>query len=312
MKTKKIMLSAAALVVATSFISSTVLAVTADDVVCSNCVGTADIAPGSIFKNHIANYTITGIKLAPTIIGTGKLVDGAVTSGKLAPNSVGSGKLKDNIVLGSGAATGSLDIVATDGTNRLAMPSGGGTDFILGQSTAGNLSSPGDVDFAIRDVSAVTTENALYFNASTAGLVLGNGTVSASGGSGSISLRSSTGADVTSLSPIAITQPLAGNGAVKAWAKINSDGTVQSCYKCSSSATDTQNVGTGFYEVDFTPLGTDITARPRTATITHHGSGVLAHGEVALGGRSGDLSAIWVRTANAGTALNRPFTIVIY
>ena len=57
------------------------------------------------------------------------------------------------------------------------------------------------------------------------------------------------------------------NGLVKAWAQITADGTIVACWRCNTDTAETRRLGAGNYEVDFTPLATDISRRPRLATI---------------------------------------------
>jgi hypothetical protein len=57
------------------------------------------------------------------------------------------------------------------------------------------------------------------------------------------------------------------NGLVKAWARINFDGTIIACWRCNTDTAETNRITTGQYEVDFTPLATDITGRPLLADI---------------------------------------------
>ena len=57
------------------------------------------------------------------------------------------------------------------------------------------------------------------------------------------------------------------NGLVKAWAQINSGGTIVACWRCNTDPDLTRRVVDGVYVVDFTPLATDIRGPPRSATI---------------------------------------------
>ena len=57
------------------------------------------------------------------------------------------------------------------------------------------------------------------------------------------------------------------NGLVKAWAAINADGSVAACWRCDKGSSATFRTSTGLYQVDFTPLSTDISGRPRSATV---------------------------------------------
>ncbi len=103
-------------------------------------------------------------------------------------------------------------------------------------------------------------------------------------------------------------------GNLKAWAMINADGTIESCWRCNTDALETQKTQTGVYEVDFTPLATDISARPRLATPQIHGVDVLEFPVlIDLADRSGDLSSVFVVIRNTNNTLtNAPFVLVIY
>ncbi len=70
-----------------------------------------------------------------------------------------------------------------------------------------------------------------------------------------------------------VTNSFDGSGVVKAWARINGDGSVASCYRCDPA--ETQRISANFYEVDFTPLATDIRSRPRMAVSDLHDMPVL-------------------------------------
>ncbi|MGH8583327.1 MAG: hypothetical protein ACREWG_11195 [Gammaproteobacteria bacterium] len=106
------------------------------------------------------------------------------------------------------------------------------------------------------------------------------------------------------------TNPLSGNGIVKAWARINANGTVESCYRCDPF--DTQRLNEGDYEVSFRPLATDIRGRPRLATIDTFG-GISLVGEISLADRVGQADEVFVQTANSsGIDADRPFVLVIF
>jgi hypothetical protein len=105
----------------------------------------------------------------------------------------------------------------------------------------------------------------------------------------------------------------ASNGLVKAWARINADGTIAACWRCNTDPAETRLVpglGAGAYEVDFTPLATDITGRPRSATIEDAAS--FAH-MVGVANRAGDASSVFVNTRNnANAAANIGFVLLVY
>ncbi len=110
-----------------------------------------------------------------------------------------------------------------------------------------------------------------------------------------------------------VSNQLVGNGLVKAWARINSNGTVASCYNCSSSAFNTQRLSTGDYEVDFT-FATNISSRPWVCSVGHGGnSTIVRHDTIGCAGRNGDPSSVYVAIENhAGTDVDREFTLVVF
>ena len=103
-----------------------------------------------------------------------------------------------------------------------------------------------------------------------------------------------------------------GNGVVKAWARINADGSVASCYRCDPSAAETRRLSTGNYEVDFTPVGTDVSSRPWTCSL---GTGAVfgAIGQIGCVQRSGDPSSLFVNIrGTTGLAADVAYTVVVY
>ena len=110
-----------------------------------------------------------------------------------------------------------------------------------------------------------------------------------------------------------VTNTLTGNGLVKAWAKINADGTIDSCWRCNTDPAETRRAGKpGTYEVDFTPLSTDISGRPRSIVLDQKFE-VLSGGETEMSDRSGDVSSVLGRTyESGGTPTDKPFTVIIY
>jgi hypothetical protein len=104
------------------------------------------------------------------------------------------------------------------------------------------------------------------------------------------------------------------NGLVKAWAQIFSDGTVIACWRCNKDPNGTRRLVTGPYEVDFTPLATDITGRPRSGTIDTHTESQLNGGVISiLSDRSGDPSSVLVVSRDAGgSASDLPFVLIIH
>jgi hypothetical protein len=94
-----------------------------------------------------------------------------------------------------------------------------------------------------------------------------------------------------------------GNGLVKAWAQINADGTIFACWRCNKDPNETRRLGAGTYEVDFTPLSTDIFARPRSATVNGVSGTEAAFAAVLLEHRVGDSSSVFVGTVHVDARL---------
>jgi hypothetical protein len=102
------------------------------------------------------------------------------------------------------------------------------------------------------------------------------------------------------------------NGLVKAWARINSDGTILGCWRCNKDPDETRRIDTGNYEVDFTPLSTDIRGRPRAVTLD--GAGQQSVAVLQSYDRVGDASSVQVLVilATAGGPTNTQFALLIY
>ena len=101
------------------------------------------------------------------------------------------------------------------------------------------------------------------------------------------------------------------NGLVKAWANMNADGTIAACWRCNTDPAETLRTATGVYEVDFTPLATDITGRPRSAVIS--GAGAFAQAVIRVADIEDDASALNIATNTPGGGLvDVPFVLIIY
>jgi hypothetical protein len=100
------------------------------------------------------------------------------------------------------------------------------------------------------------------------------------------------------------------NGLVKAWARINPfDGTIIACWRCNTDPAETRRVEEGTYEVDFTPLATDISGRPRLATVVQ----TQLASTITLEVGSFDPSTVFVTTHDAnGARSDRTFFVVIF
>ena len=134
---------------------------TANNVVCTSCVGTGDLGFGAVTTAKIKAGAITASRIRNGNITSDKFGFGAVTRPKIAIGAVNSSRMDPNISLG----------------------------------TAGN-----DGDFSVENTS-------------------GAATVSLDGQTGNVTNRFANTAATS-------------NGLVKAWAKINADGTIDSCWRC--------------------------------------------------------------------------------
>lgn len=103
---------------------------------------------------------------------------------------------------------------------------------------------------------------------------------------------------------------LDGNGFVKGWARIGSDGVVLSCYNCNPDPRFTGKLALGLYYVDFGPIANDISSRPRFVTLDRHGTSQAIVDRVTLDDDdTGDPSRIKVIT---GEAQDHSFTITVF
>jgi hypothetical protein len=102
------------------------------------------------------------------------------------------------------------------------------------------------------------------------------------------------------------------NGLVKAWAEINEDGSVANCWRCSKDPSLTFREATGVYKVDFTPLATDITGRPRSVTVS--GDGIVPFAAILTADHPSDDSSLNVGTTDpeSGNGIDAPFILIIY
>ena len=101
-----------------------------------------------------------------------------------------------------------------------------------------------------------------------------------------------------------------GEGAVKAWARVASDGSVVSCYQCDPAQSG--RTAKGSYEVDFSPASADITGWPRLGTLDSLGF-ATTDGQVTLADKAGETSKVVVETADfEGSSKDRSFTVMLY
>ena len=267
----------------------------------AGCVRSVDIKNEHVRDPDIKPDTITGAKIK----------DGTIRGRDLADEAVNSAKLSEDIILGDSGNNGSLVVRASNLRNYLAA-SGTTTNggVVVGQSGGTGM----DVDFYVYDPTEVDT--AAHIDASEARLILGSGTGADPGDDGNITLEDGEGNNSIELDGDTGTVQnnlLVGNGLVKAWARINADGTVLTCWRCNNAPAATQRISNpGVYEVSFSPLATDIQSRPRLAVLDSHSTNTTG-GEINLANRSADNTSVWVGTRDSnGAFANRAFTLIIF
>lgn len=194
-------------------------------------------------------------------------------------------------------------------------------------------SVPADVDLIVVDPSSTFAFNEPVFmiDASLGALTLGSGSAESEGEDGEIFVEDGLGTTTFQVegSTGNTTQILSGNGLIKAWAKINADGSVHSCWNCNSDPAETRSVPVGSggpYEVDFT-LG-DISTRPYLVVVgSHTASSACSRPLVcdqfmdfiwpAIAPRFGDDSSVYVQLVDyaGGTPVffgEEDFTVYIF
>ncbi len=151
-------------------------------------------------------------------------------------------------------------------------------------------------------------------NFSTVRLMGQTGTVDigTSGTAGDLTLRDSSADTNITLDGETgtATNWLNGNGFVKGWARMKADGTLLSCYNCDSDPLKTLRTALGTYYVDFSPIASDISTRPRMAVLDKFDLTVSGVDTITLtDDNTGDPSRIRIFT---GPAQDHSFTIMVY
>ena len=207
-----------------------------------------------------------------------------------------------NYVAGGSGRTGDITLRQADGSTTFHTNSGTGTLTLGGGADSGDL--------ILRDSDGTTT------------------TVNLEGRLGLITLGApgSEDGDIiiydgnTTLESFRVdgntgnaTNQFGGNGLVKAWARINSDGTIASCYRCNTDTTETRRISEGHYEVDFTSISTLMRLRPFLCSLGYGEVQIIGAGHIICSRRNGDQSSInIVTTSDSNTAADGPFTVVVF
>ncbi|MEM1182203.1 MAG: hypothetical protein AAGM22_27895 [Acidobacteriota bacterium] len=88
-----------------------------------------------------------------------------------------------------------------------------------------------------------------------------------------------------------VTQALGGEGLIKAWCRVSSEGILLDGFRCTAT---TYEGGGQFYTADFTALATDISARGILMTVNEHGDDQSCTGEAL----PTDLSTVRISCSN--------------
>jgi len=170
------------------------------------------------------------------------------------------------LTLGSGTDAnpgddGDIWVEAGNGSTSVNID-GAGANMTLGYGSAATPGNAGDI--LLRDRKGFITTR---LEGENGWLRLGAG-----GGAvedGDISVYNNKGAETVRIDGQTgtVTNNLSGGGLVKAWAKINADGSIADCWRCNTNPTLTKRTGRGWYDVSFTPLATDIRSRPKSIVV---------------------------------------------
>jgi len=163
MKTKQLILSTVALAVATSFVSNSALALTADDVICDKCIGTADIANGAITTFRLREASVTTGKIRSRAVQQGKIADNAVINRTIAPDAVTADKIAAGAVGQSEIATSGVasseildnSVTGTDILNSTIT----GSDIASNSVSSGDLSNEAGIDYNTANTIDYAIEN---------------------------------------------------------------------------------------------------------------------------------------------------------
>lgn len=184
------------------------------------------------------------------------------------------------LIIGGGNHEGILSVKDDDGvTTTIDL------DGRIGRLLLGALGEDGDL--IVNDGNAVER---IRLNGANGNLVLSDDT-------GAVTLRlDSANGNVTNAA--------GGEGLVKAWARIEADGDVASCWRCASAS----HPLAGRYTVEFDVA---VGSRPLAATIDGHGVELLPQGVISVSQFGGNTVQVNIADV-AGAASNQPFTLIVY
>jgi hypothetical protein len=83
-------------------------------------------------------------------------------------------------------------------------------------------------------------------------------------------------------------------------------------FRCNTSSAETRRLALGTYEVDFTPVSTDIRPFVRLATVDSQSTGT-GTAEISAVDRSGDTSSLFIQTrSNTGALVDIGFNVCLF
>ena len=218
---------------------------------------------------------------------------------------------------------------AQTATNLICNGCVGASDIANGAVRSGEIANSTIVSSDIKD-GAINSQD-IRNNAITGAKIL-NGTVTSvdmapslnlgtQGNDGDFTVKNASGTptvrmngDGANITNLFSSVPGQSNGLVKAWARVESTGAVHSCWRCNTDPTVTFRDDTGIFFVDFTPLATDISARPIAVVNRSNSTGAVQNEQVTLVSVDNDLSRVFVITHRStnGDLADYDFTVFIF
>jgi hypothetical protein len=107
----------------------------ANDVVCTQCVNTSDIADFSVSTAKMQGDSVNSGKIKNGEVKTGDMADFSVTTAKLQGDSVTSGKIKNGEVKAGDIASGAVTLDKLDASARIVFAGAGGAPIQFGPNS---------------------------------------------------------------------------------------------------------------------------------------------------------------------------------